>query len=153
MVIWRLSREPYASLEGEGARLYGARWNSVGVPVVCAASHLSLAALEYLVHIDIEDVPSDLVALSIQVPDRASQITLRAEDMPPDWRNVPVPRQCAAVGDDWVGQGDALLLRVPSVLVPEEENVLLNPRHPEATKVGVVGTRRFVFDTRLLDWA
>jgi RES domain-containing protein len=148
--IWRIARKPFAAPDGEGARQFGARWNSEGVAVVYAASHLSLSALEYLVHIDVEDVPQDLFALAIEVPDDVGEIVLTPADLPPGWRQTPAPAHCRQVGDDWVARGEALLLRLPSVLVPEETNVLMNPAHPRAREVRVVRSRPFAFDPRLL---
>ena len=150
MQLWRLTREAHASLDGEGARLHGARWNSKGTAVVYAASHLSLAALEYLVHIDPEDAPDDLVALGLHVPDDATELVYRPSGLPARWRDTPAPPECQAIGDHWSRNGEHLLLRVPSVLVPEESNVLVNPAHPEASRVRVSATRPFFYDLRLV---
>ncbi|HSM36588.1 MAG TPA: RES family NAD+ phosphorylase [Longimicrobiales bacterium] len=150
MRVWRLARAAHAELDGEGARLYGARWTSVGVAAVYAAEHLSLAALEYLVHVDIEDAPDDLMAVEIEVPDDAGELAFADGDLPRAWRDTPAPEACRQVGDRWAGEGEALVLRVPSVLVPEESNVLVNPAHPRASEVRAVGERRFVYDPRLL---
>lgn len=150
MRIWRVARERHTALDGEGARLYGARWSSEGVAVVYAAAHLSLAALEYLVHVDIEDVPDDLVAVEIDAPDDAGERVVETGDLPAPWRDTPAPPACRALGDEWAADGAALLLRVPSVLVPEESNVLLNPAHPRAGEARAVGSRPFAYDPRLL---
>ena len=141
MELWRIAREAHAALEGEGARLYGARWTPRGTPAVYAASHLSLAALEYLVRIDAEDAPDDLVALHISVPDDVTELAWSPSSLPPDWRQTPPPPECQEIGAEWARTGEALLLRVPSVLVPEESNVLVNPLHPDAVGVRVVGSR------------
>lgn len=121
--------------------------------MVYAASHLSLSALEYLVHIDVEDTPSDLIALAIEVPDNAGEVVLSAGDLPDGWREMPPPPACAQLGDQWIAKNRALLLRVPSVIVPEETNVLLNPAHPRAGEVRVERTRPFAYDPRLLPGA
>ena len=90
MELWRIARRAQVALDGEGARLYGGRWNSAGTAVVYAASHLSLAALEYLVHIDPDDAPDDLVALRLSVPGNARisprgvAATPTAAEMPDD---------------------------------------------------------------------
>jgi RES domain-containing protein len=118
--------------------------------VVYASSTLALSALEYLVHVDIEDVPDDLVALGIDVPDEAPAERLEAERLPEGWNRVIDHPACVEAGDRWVAAGAALLLWVPSALIPEEENVLLNPAHPAAEGVDVGYSRRFVFDPRLL---
>ena len=150
MILWRLTRAAYAKLDGEGARLHGGRWNSEGVPVVYLASSLSLAALEYLVHIDIEDAPTDLVALKVEVPDTALAEEIKIETLPDDWFSVADHPTCVELGDSWVERGDSLLLRVPSALIRVESNVLLNPRHKDAGNVRVLSSTPFAFDPRLL---
>lgn len=150
MLVWRITRGAHQELDGKGAELYGGRWNSEGLPVVYTSSTLALAALEYLVHIDIEDVPDDLVAVAIQVPGDAERETVAVTELPVDWARLPGRSACTAIGDRWVEEGAALVLRVPSAIVPEEFNVLINPAHPRAVDVGVVSTRPFVFDPRLL---
>ena len=150
MELWRITREAWAALDGEGARLYGARWTPRGTPAVYAASHLSLAALEYLVHIDAEDAPDDLVALRMSVPDDVTELAFTPATLPADWRQTPSPPQCQAIGDEWARRGEELLFRVPSVLVPEESNVLVNPMHPDAVEIRLIGSRPFSYDVRLL---
>lgn len=150
MEIWRLAREAHAALDGEGARLHGTRWTPRGTPAVYAASHLSLAALEYLAHIDAEDAPDDLVALRISVTDDAAELAYAPQSLPADWRRTPPPPECQAIGGEWAERGEALLLRVPSVLIPEESNVLVNPAHPAAAGVRLIGCRPFSYDVRLL---
>ena len=151
MHLWRLARNAHAALDGEGARLYGARWNSRGTAVVYAASHLSLAALEYLAHIDLEDAPDDLVALRLHVPDSATELAYEPTALPTGWRDTPPRPESQVIGNDWARSGEHLLLRVPSVVVPDESNVLVNPAHPKASEVGVSGSRNFTYDLRLLD--
>lgn len=147
---WRLCRAPFQPLDGEGARLYGGRWNEAGVPVVYAASSLALAALEYLVHVDPEDAPEDLVALALDVPDDAPTAHVAVADLPTGWEAEVDSPSCRAVGGAWLREGAALALHVPSALVPEEANVLLNPRHPAMAGVQVIARRRFAYDPRLL---
>ena len=118
--------------------------------MVYSASHLSLAALEYLVHIDVEEAPDDLVALRINVPNDATEKVCAAADLPVGWQRTPPPVECQVIGDDWAKTREDLLLRVPSVLVPEESNVLVNPIHLDAPRVRVVGFRPFSYDPQLL---
>lgn len=139
----------HRALDGEGARLYGGRWNSEGGAVVYASATLSLAALEYLVHVDIAEVPADLVALGIEVPEDAAAAVLGVADLPPDWKR-PDAAGSAAVGDAWVAEGASLTLAVPSAIVPEENNVLINPRHGRAADVRIASERPFAYDPRLL---
>ena len=150
MRVWRITRRAYQALDGEGARLFGGRWNSEGVPVVYTSSTLSLAALEYLVHVQIEDVPDDLVSLEIDGPDDAPVERIETFDLPDDWNQVPDHPACIDLGDAWAASSPGLVLRVPSAIIPHEWNVLLNPLHHEMTRVKVVAVREFAFDPRLL---
>jgi RES domain-containing protein len=148
--LWRLTREPFQDLDGEGARQFGGRWNGAGVAVVYTSSTLALAVLELLVHVDPEEMPTDLVALCIEGPDSASQRGVSLEALPSDWNRILDHPACRTVGEDWVREGGHALLRVPSAIVPEEENVLLNPAHPEAAGFVVTARRAFALDPRLL---
>ena len=150
MLVWRITRAAYQALDGEGARLNGGRWNSEGVAVVYTSSTLSLAALEYLVHVDPEDVPADLVAMQTQIPDDVPGERLPISALPADWNTVPAHPACATAGDVWAKNGLAAYLRVPSAIVPEEENLLINPQHTAVARIIVVHTRSFGFDPRLL---
>lgn len=149
MRAWRIASGRYDPLDGEGARRVGGRWNSPGRPVVYASLNASLAVLEKLVWVDPEDVPDDLQLFEIEVPDDAPVATLESEHLPPDWKEVGSPG-CAGTGDRWLAAGESLVLVVPSAVLAEERNVLINPRHPEAGRVRVVESRPFVFDVRLL---
>jgi len=149
--LYRLCRAAYQELDGEGARLNGGRWNSPGRAVVYTSSSLALAALEYLVHLDPEDVPTDLVALTVGIPDDVASETVDASSLPAGWAQLPEPQACKSIGDAWVLEGRTPLLLVPSAPVPEESNVLLNPRHPSAPRARIVAVRSFAFDPRLLE--
>ena len=150
MLVYRICRRQFQALDGEGGRLYGGRWNTPGTPLVYAAGTLALAALEYLVHVDPGDVPPDLVALTIEVPDDAPVDRVLPTALPEDWARLPEHPACQTLGDAWARSSAALAIRVPSALVPEEENVLLNPRHPDAVRVRVLAKRDFAFDPRLI---
>lgn len=149
MIVWRLARLAYAALDGEGARLAGGRWNSRGRPAVYTSSRLSLAALELLVHTDVPIVPPDLVAFEIEIPDATPIASIAVTDLSEGWR-LPGNPQCRALGDQWLAEGRAPVLRVPSAVVPEELNYIINPRHAGAAAIRVVGQRPFSFDARLL---
>ena len=149
MIVWRLARLAHVKLDGEGARLAGGRWNSRVRPAVYASSRLSLAALELLVHTDVPLVPTDLVACEIDIPDAVEIETVDVTDLPKDWRNAGHPG-CRAIGDTWLAEERTAVLRVPSAVVPEEWNFIVNPRHRAATGIAVVRRRKFAFDSRLL---
>lgn len=114
------------------------------------SSSLSLAALEYLVHVDIEDAPSDLVAIEVDVPRGVREDRVLVSELPSDWNQVADHPECVRRGDLWLREGRTALLRVPSAVVPIEANVLLNPGHVDAARVRVLSHAPFAFDRRLL---
>lgn len=152
MRVWRLARRAYRALDGEGARLYGGRWNSEGRAVVYSSQTPSLAILESLVHVDPADVPSDLVLIEAEVPGDGDVGAVVDPDLfaDPSWREHPAPEWQATLGDSWVDDGTYLWLAVPSAVVPQERNILLNPAHARMREVTVVDVRPFGFDERLL---
>ena len=149
MRIWRIARSVYIPLDGEGARQEGGRWNPVGIPVAYTSAHLSLAVLELLVHVDPEDFPSDLEAFEIDVPDDLLVETISVEYLPAGWREGIDPPASQQIGRRWVEAVSSPVLRVPSAVVPQEANYLVNPRHPDAKRIRVVGQAPFRFDARL----
>lgn len=152
MRAWRLVRPSFgdagAAFSGEGARRFGGRWNSVGRSVVYASEHLSLAALEVLAHADRRRFARDLVAFEVQVP--ADLIAVLAEaDVPAGWRARPDAPAARAMGDAWLAAGTHVALSVPSVLVPQERNLLLDPAHPRFSEIWIGAPEPFRFDDRL----
>src|ERR1700730_14515011 len=115
MVVWRITAAPFADLSGEGARLFGARWNSPGRAMLYTAEDAALAVLEVRVHLDLswDLLPDDYVLMKIEVPDLPVE---NITGLPPD----PI-----SVGDKWLASATTPLLRVPSYIVPESFNVLV----------------------------
>jgi RES domain-containing protein len=150
IVAWRLTtrREPQAAFDGEGARLYGGRWNRPGTRLVYAAEHLSLAALEAFVHLDPEDEPRALYRFRVKLHEGAVE-RLPAASLPASWRDYPAPDETAAMGSEWARKCKALALMVPSVIVPEESNILINPAHPGFPLLTLEAGERFSFDGRM----
>jgi RES domain-containing protein len=154
MKLWRLVPEKWAStaFTGEGARLHGGRWNSVGTPMVYLSSSLSLAALEVLVHADPEDLPDPYSACAIEVP-AAVVATIEKVDPPkisPDWRSDSPPGALRSFGDTWVREARSVLVELPSVIIPSEQNFLLSPAHGDSGKLTRLSPERFTFDPRLM---
>lgn len=152
MRFWRISRFAARdqAFDGEGARKYPGRWNAAGVPVVYASSVLSLAALELLVHLDVRHARVPLYAFSVDVPARLVE-TLAAADLPRGWDDPVSPAPAQAFGTAWARSGRSLALRVPSAVVPEEWNAVLNPAHPAFPRLEIDGPRPFAFDSRLVE--
>jgi RES domain-containing protein len=149
--IWRVARRSYQKLDGEGARLYGGRWNNEGRAVVYASQTPSLAILELLVHVDPADIPNDLVLIEIDVPEDGDVGAVVDPELfvDPSWREHPAPEWQASLGDSWLDDGTYLWLAVPSAVVPQERNILLNPAHPRMGDVAVLDVRTFSLDERL----
>lgn len=151
MRVWRLARSVYPALDGEGARLYGGRWNAPGTPVVYTARSLSLAALELLVHLNPDRLPEDLMAYAIDIPDGLKVHRIDVEDLPDGWDRRAEDAELRRLGQAWAGAEEAAVLDVPSAVIPEERNVLINPRHPDASEVTIARERPFSFDPRLFE--
>lgn len=152
MRIWRLARARFARtpFDGVGPARGGGRWNSRGTYVAYAASSRALAILEILVHIDRNQAPSDYVFVEAEIPEEAIE-ALDIITLPPDWQVEPPPAALRAIGDSWVRSNRTLALRVPSAVVPDEANVLVNARHPSIAQLRIIGEpRRAVLDPRLL---
>jgi RES domain-containing protein len=150
MQAWRITQQKHArtAFSGDGARLYGGRWNSPGVALVYAAQSQSLAVLEVLVHLDGPALLRKYVFLEASF-DASLVIELNRDSLPRNWQADPVPKAVQAIGDRWAAAADSAVLCVPSVLVPGESNFLLNPSHPEFAKITVSRPQAFRFDARL----
>lgn len=136
-----------SALSGEGARLYGGRWNSPGRPMVYLSLTRSLAALELLVHLTTvrsRKIPRTLVTVRIP-PSLIGGELWKSEG----WREEPPGKSSTEQGDDWLAVGKTTGVLAPSALIPEEHNLLLNPRHPDIAQVEVLETTPFFFDPRL----
>lgn len=145
---WRIVKEKHAAtaFSGEGARLFGGRWNSVGVGLVYTSSAQSLAVLESLVHLN-PPVLFKYVAIPVEFD---SALVEEPAALPPDWADQPAPPATQAVGDLWARESRSAVLQLPSVIIPAESNYLLNPTHPDFKKIAIGKPVPFCFDPRLL---
>ncbi|WP_336799653.1 RES family NAD+ phosphorylase [Kaistia sp. MMO-174] len=139
MIAWRISRAPFADLSGTGARLYGGRWNSPGRALIYAAETAALAVLEVRCYLDLTPdlLPDDYVLTGIEIGAAAIETV------------DGLPEAPQKVGDAWLAAARTPALRVPSFIVPESFNLLLNPAHPAAGDLKVASQRPFRFDARL----
>lgn len=147
---WRIVPRQKAStaFDGEGARLYGGRWNPIGIPMVYASEHQSLATLEVRVHIDKTSMRLPYKCFSFHFREELMEV-LRARALPKNWRLEPPPPSLQKLGAEWITSGRSLILAVPSVIVPGERNFLINPRHPDFPKLKIDPPTDFAFDQRL----
>lgn len=149
--VWRIVKSNHAAqaFDGEGARLYGGRWNSPGVRMVYTADSAALAALELLARLnDVRALPS-FVLISAVLPERLVA-DLDVFKLPANWRSTPAPSELQQLGDAWAKARTSAALRVPSALIELQHNYLLNPDHPEFASIQTGTARPFTFDDRLL---
>lgn len=150
ITAWRIVKQKNekTAFSGEGARLYGGRWNSPGTAMVYTAQSQSLAVLEMLVHLDSADLLGKYVFFEVTIDD-SMVAALDPARLPENWRAEPAPNKLRRLGDDWVTGATSVALRVPSSIIPAESNYLLNPKHPEFAKLQIGKAMPFRYDARL----
>jgi RES domain-containing protein len=149
MIVYRISHCKYIEdLSGRGAAMYGGRWNSEGVYILYTAGGPSLAMLESLVHFG-GRIVGDYCQIALEIPDE-NILEITTDNLPDNWRESPAPDLLQAYGNKFIREAGYLALKVPSVLVPDESNYLLNPLHPDFKKVKILVKSRVQFDERLL---
>lgn len=146
MRVYRITLEPYSH------RLYAsglvARWNSKGTFVIYTASTRSLACLENVVHRGGEGLARAFRTMIIDIPDKLQLTRISIDELPSDWKEFKNQPQTRAVGDAWSRRAETAVLKIPSAIIPEEYNYLINPNHPEFSSISLIRTDRFEFDRR-----
>ena len=147
MELWRIAN--YAPLDGEGGRLYSARWHTAGSPVVYLAASPAGALIEVLVHLEIKETtaPPSYTLYRVHVPDNLRIPSLRVPKGKTWKDDYGITRR---LGDTWLKSQRSALARVPSAIVPDSYNYLLNPLHKDAHRIRIAALQRAVFDPRLL---
>jgi RES domain-containing protein len=150
ITAWRIVKRRHArtAFTGEGARLYGGRWNSPGVAIVYTAESQSLAALEMVVHLESSELLHNYVVFEVGI-DESLVLKIEWSQVPKNWRADPAPPKVREIGDAWAAAGKSAVLRVPSATLPSECNFLLNPRHPDFARLVIGKPSPFQFDARL----
>lgn len=151
MKLWRITRSQHASsaFSGTGAEKTGGRWNFKGFPMVYASENLSLAALEVFVHVPPGLIPDDMISISAVLPDSVSLLRLDASNLVATWREYPAPIELQQLGTEWLIEKKSLLMIAPSAINPMENNLLLNPMHPEIKRLRIATQQPFQFDPRM----
>jgi len=153
--LWRIAKHTpeyeATDLSGGGAKSTGGRWNSKGTPVVYAATTIALATLETLAHLGDNIVIRNAFLVRLTVPPVVwkNREIIEANDLPPTWVAEPPGSTTISFGDQWLSDMSAPLLLVPSVIIPEEYNVLINPFHSLSSKITAEVLRQYVYDPRL----
>ena len=156
MRVWRIATDTPThtadDLRGLGAKVTGGRWNRAGLPVVYCAESISLAAMETLVHLGAGGLPLNRYLVSVEIPEaiwlRRQILPLQAA--PVGWDALPTGKVSLDFGDGWLSLLASVVLVVPSIVVPEECNILINPQHPDASGLTATKLRKWRYDERLL---
>lgn len=148
MILWRISN--HLSLAGDGGLRVSGRWHTRGRRVVYCAENPAAALLEILVHFEIEirDLPARSRLLKLEVPDDVQVERVLLDELPRDW--LDKNEATRTIGDAWLATGSTALLTVPSAIVPQTLNVLLNPAHQDARRMVIVQASEHLIDPRLL---
>ena len=151
MVVWRIAKERYAlDRIGTGGLLEGGRWHQMGQPVIYAGLTVEISTLEKLAHTG-PHLPADLVLVAIHLPDDPALYVDRTDiaSLPPGWDSIPPGFASAELGAEFLRSGKALGLIIPSAIVPEASNIVINPMHRAFSSVTMEIRRPFQFDQRL----
>jgi len=149
MLVYRICRSKYArDLEGEGAKLFGGRWNNKSIGCVYTSESRALALIEYTVNVNIDDIPRALSLTTIEIPDTLVYICSE-DELPGNWKTTPAPSATKEFGSLLLKAAHVAVVKVPSTVVPEEFNLLLNPLHAKSDRFKIYSVRDFIFDVRI----
>lgn len=152
MRVWRISKANYAqqAFTGMGAKLVGGRWNFPGEAVVYTSASLALAALETYVHLPSAlNLPRNLVAVAAEIPDTLPREVIKVGALPRNWKASPAPDELKLLGSAWLKRNQTAILELPSVIIPDEANYLLNPAHPDFQQITIGQPQPFLYDPRM----
>lgn len=149
MRLWRIAHRKYAlDRHCAGAALYGGRWNPIGLPALYCGGSIAITTLEKLVHLGTTPCPP-LMLVAVDLPEAGAVFEPDPDTVPAGWNALPVSTIAQSFGAAWLRRGDTLAMKVPSVIVPEEANFVINPLHPHYPQVRFTAVRPFSFDRRL----
>ena len=153
ITAWRVLKATHqkTAFTGEGARIYGGRWNPIGIPVIYTAESLSLATLEIIVHLEREDLLHQQFVKTPVTFDTHLVLTLSRRKLPKDWNHLPPSEATQRIGHEWVLQAESSILKIPSTVTKEEHNFLFNPNHPDFRSIKIGNPQHFEFDPRLVE--
>ncbi len=149
MKVYRLSRSKYKNdLEGAGAKLAGGRWNKIGTACVYTSESRSLAILEYAVNVELESIPKELVITVYEIP-QEEFLVFEEPQLPKNWMEMPSPQLTKDFGSNFLEDPNILGIRIPSTVVPDEFNYIINPNSNKLSRVHIIEAKDFVFDIRI----
>jgi|SRR5690606_7020411 RES domain-containing protein len=136
-------------LSGEGARLFGGRWNKVGDVMLYFSQNLSLSLLEIIVHVEYAKLPLDYSFLEVEIPDSSIKNIQSIDFIEPKWSTEAAVNQLQMLGSNWLKRKESLAMRVPSAVMHQENNILINPLHKDIAKLKIIKIDKMDFDPRL----
>lgn len=149
MIVYRVGKAEYSKdLSGNGARLYGGRWNSVGTACLYSSASRALAVLEYSVNLNILELSKSLVFILIEIPDEEI-FEVNIDEIPENWNSYPVNSVTRLFGDNLLKSCKKSIVKIPSVIIPSEFNYLLNPNHINKSEFKIIESESFIFDNRI----
>lgn len=149
MIVYRLGKTQYNyDLVGIGAKLYGARWNNIGSACLYTSESRALALLEYTVNINISDIPRALSMSGIEIPDE-NVTKLEIKDLPGNWTDFPAPSSTKNFGTNLLTLAASPVIKIPSTVIHQEFNYILNPAHPDSKDFKIISVEDFVYDVRI----
>ena len=151
MIVYRITKNEHAALDGAGG-LYGpGRWHRKGNLIIYASEHASLAAWEKIVHAgSFENLQNDLLLVKLEIPDAIEILTVPKHILVKGWDRFPYSLETVNFGTSFLRNRQHLALKVPTVIIPDEFNIILNPLHPAIQDCKVISSIPFVFDKRVL---
>lgn len=148
MIVYRLSNTRYATyLSGEGARLNGGRWNHIGVPCLYTSESRALAVLEFSVNVNMARILRHLSMIQIEIPDDIMELSI--SQLPGNWKEAPAPSSTRDFGTGLIHAATHPVIKIPSAVIQEEFNYLVNPVHPSSKSYHVINVKDFVYDVRI----
>lgn len=149
MKIYRIAKQKFINdLTGEGARLYGGRWNKKGSAMLYFSEHLSLCVLEMLVHTDQQLITNNYYFIEVEISEKKIK-SISESKLPFNWRSNNLISETQGFGSDWLQKSKELALRIPSAVLPSESNILINPNHIKASEIKIIKTSELNLDARL----
>jgi RES domain-containing protein len=150
ITAWRITKKKYVNhaFSGEGAKIFGGRWNPVGTPMIYVAQNLSLAILELIVHLVDDSDITRFAAIPVTFDTSLADV-LPQSRLHENWFDLPISEPSQMVGKKWLEQMQSLMLQVPSSVVPSESNFLINPLHPQFTQLEIGSPQSLNIDQRI----
>ena len=150
MFVYRITKKEHSALDGMGGMYGPGRWHEKGNLVIYTSEHASLAAWEKIVHVaSFDNLPDNLLLVKVEIPDGIEIQTVPQKVLVKGWNSFPFANETVNYGTSFLRKKVHLALKVPSVIIPDEHNIILNPLQPDIQSCKIISTTRFIFDMRV----